>query len=288
MPDPTNHTDHLRTETILVRTYCGFSATEDEGARESEAPFSSVVLPCRGAFVKRCGGRTVLADANRAVFFRRGEVYATRPAPGARLILEIGVPDGMLGADDTVDDPRREHAPHALTDDSIALRQHRLLRRLRRDLDRNLDPIALEESALRLADRTVARALPADHPSARRVAARTRRAHAELAEATALHLQRHFTESIRLHDVARAVHASAHHLTRVFRAEIGCTMHRYLTRLRLRAALYALADPRVDLTALALDVGFCSHSHFTRAFRAAFGLTPSAVRGEALGVPGAG
>ncbi len=56
-------------------------------------------------------------------------------------------------------------------------------------------------------------------------------------------------------------------------------MHRYLTRLRLRAALEKLAEPRVDLTVLALDVGFSSHSHFTRSFQREFGLAPSQARG---------
>jgi len=33
-----------------------------------------------------------------------------------------------------------------------------------------------------------------------------------------------------------------------------------------------------DLTSLALDLGFSSHSHFTLAFRRAFGCTPSQFR----------
>jgi len=33
-----------------------------------------------------------------------------------------------------------------------------------------------------------------------------------------------------------------------------------------------------DLTMLALDTGFSSHSHFTAAFRRAFGCTPSQFR----------
>ena len=57
-------------------------------------------------------------------------------------------------------------------------------------------------------------------------------------------------------------------------------LHRYLTRLRLRAALERLAGGANDLTALALDLGFSSHSHFADAFRREFGRTPSAVRGD--------
>jgi AraC-like DNA-binding protein len=49
-------------------------------------------------------------------------------------------------------------------------------------------------------------------------------------------------------------------------------------RLRLRASLERLAAGAVDLTALALELGFSSHSHFTDSFRKEFGCTPSAIR----------
>jgi AraC-like DNA-binding protein len=58
-------------------------------------------------------------------------------------------------------------------------------------------------------------------------------------------------------------------------------LYRYLTRLRLRAALERLADGARDLTALALELGFSSHSHFADAFRREFGRTPSDVRNGA-------
>jgi AraC-like DNA-binding protein len=52
------------------------------------------------------------------------------------------------------------------------------------------------------------------------------------------------------------------------------------TQLRLARALFQLPDAD-DLTTLALDVGFSSHSHFTLAFRRAFGCTPSQFRSRA-------
>jgi len=64
----------------------------------------------------------------------------------------------------------------------------------------------------------------------------------------------------------------------LFRQRTGVSIHRYLTRLRLRASLERLADGASDLTTLALDLGFSSHSHFSGAFRAEFGQTPSEVR----------
>jgi len=84
-----------------------------------------------------------------------------------------------------------------------------------------------------------------------------------------------------LEDIARAVHSSTFQLARVFHRETGLALHQYRTRLRLRAALERLVESETDLTALALDLGFSSHSHFTSAFHRAFGLTPSECRRRA-------
>ena len=65
------------------------------------------------------------------------------------------------------------------------------------------------------------------------------------------------------------------HLARIFQQQTGVPVHRYLTQLRLRASLEQLADDVNDLTAVALDLGFSSHSHFTDAFRREFGHSPS-------------
>ena len=42
-----------------------------------------------------------------------------------------------------------------------------------------------------------------------------------------------------------------------------------------------MLDSNLDLTSIALDTGFASHSHFTARFRAFFGLTPEALRRSA-------
>ncbi|NIP90808.1 MAG: AraC family transcriptional regulator, partial [Gammaproteobacteria bacterium] len=52
---------------------------------------------------------------------------------------------------------------------------------------------------------------------------------------------------------------------------------RYQMRLRLARSLVRLESCE-ELTDLALDLGFSSHSHFTAAFRAAFGVPPSVYR----------
>ncbi|NIS35901.1 MAG: helix-turn-helix transcriptional regulator [Actinobacteria bacterium] len=71
---------------------------------------------------------------------------------------------------------------------------------------------------------------------------------------------------------------SAFHLCRVFRRHAGTTIHRYLTRVRLRAALARLEGGSPDLAMLALELGFFHQSHFTEAFRREYGSPPGALR----------
>ena len=78
--------------------------------------------------------------------------------------------------------------------------------------------------------------------------------------------------------VARALDTSPFHLAHVFRTEVGSSPHRYLVQLRLIAALVQLRAGARDLSKLALDLGFCHHSHFTAVFRQALKYTPREVR----------
>jgi AraC family transcriptional regulator len=86
-----------------------------------------------------------------------------------------------------------------------------------------------------------------------------------------------FSSPVRLADIGQAVGASAAYLTDVFSRIEGLSLHQYVTQLRLSRALIDLPCTE-DLTRLALDVGFSSHSHFSASFRRAFGCTPSQFR----------
>jgi len=63
----------------------------------------------------------------------------------------------------------------------------------------------------------------------------------------------------------------------VFQQVEGLPLYRYQLRLRLARALDLLPQ-HDDLTALSLDLGFSSHSHFSAAFRQAYGRSPSQFR----------
>jgi AraC-like DNA-binding protein len=76
-----------------------------------------------------------------------------------------------------------------------------------------------------------------------------------------------------LSEIGTAVGASPVYLTQLFRQVEGMPLYRYQLRLRLACALDLLGRYD-DLTRLSLDLGFSSHSHFTAAFRQAYGRTP--------------
>src|ERR1700730_9588289 len=77
----------------------------------------------------------------------------------------------------------------------------------------------------------------------------------------------------------RRMEASVY-LTQAFQQIEGLPLYRYQLQLRLARALDLLGD-NADLTSLALDLGFSSHSHFSAAFKRAYGQTPSAFQRSA-------
>lgn len=84
-----------------------------------------------------------------------------------------------------------------------------------------------------------------------------------------------------LEELADGIGCSRFHLCRVFKEETGLTIRQYVHRLRLSEAVLRMAGDDAaegDLAALAADLGYASHSHFTSRFRRFYGVTPSRFR----------
>jgi AraC-like DNA-binding protein len=84
-----------------------------------------------------------------------------------------------------------------------------------------------------------------------------------------------------LAEIATEVGHSPVYLTQVFQQVEGVPLYRYQMQLRLARSLDLLSQYD-DLTSLSLDLGFYSHSHFSTAFKHAYGRSPSAFRLAAL------
>jgi len=75
--------------------------------------------------------------------------------------------------------------------------------------------------------------------------------------------------------VASEVGIAPHYLSRRVSAETGLTLQRHLRRLRIERACETLDSGKMNVTEVALEVGYQSLSHFAKAFRAETGTSPS-------------
>ncbi len=100
-------------------------------------------------------------------------------------------------------------------------------------------------------------------------------------------IERHLFQAATLADIASACGVSRHHLAHAFARTTGTSVLAYLRGRRLTEAARALAAGASDILDLAIGAGYGSHEAFTRAFRAQFGTTPTAVRrgGSVEGIP---
>jgi len=83
-------------------------------------------------------------------------------------------------------------------------------------------------------------------------------------------------QAIRLEQLARLCHLSPTQFQRHFKARTNMTPYAWLTRLRIEQAM-KLLKAGLSGTEVAMQVGFYDQSHFTKAFKNCYGISPSAV-----------
>jgi AraC family transcriptional regulator len=81
-----------------------------------------------------------------------------------------------------------------------------------------------------------------------------------------------------LETLAAEIGYSKRHFLRAFRASTGFTPHQYIMHLRLERAQQLMHKRSLTLLEIALQSGFASHAHLSRAFRERFGVTPNEFR----------
>lgn len=80
-------------------------------------------------------------------------------------------------------------------------------------------------------------------------------------------------------DVLAALAAmSRANFMRVFQQKIGMAPGKFLTQLRLQEAALLLNKTQKNILSVALEVGYQSEAHFSKAFKALYGMTPSQYR----------
>ncbi|WP_246333278.1 GlxA family transcriptional regulator [Aureimonas mangrovi] len=78
--------------------------------------------------------------------------------------------------------------------------------------------------------------------------------------------------------LARYVGVSARQLERAFKTELGVSPMRFHRTMRLNYGRWMIDNKLESITQIALDCGFADTAHFSREFRAHFGLSPSRYR----------
>jgi AraC-like DNA-binding protein len=277
----------LRYDTIfssdVVAVICVCCRPNERGCGAPEAAVGHhVVIPHHGVFVKHIGRTQVVANPATVVFFTEGREYSVSHPVGdgddctslrfAPSVLQ----EALAGFGKT--SKVRDDAPFDSLGAAVAPAPRDLLaaRKLRRLSSSYTSALGVEETALGLLQ-----ALTGTAPLRRLDNdSRARRWAVDVEVMLASRPGHRWT----LAQVGREVGVSPYHLARRFRAVTGSSIHRRLVAIRLAVAAERILDGENDLSMLALDLGFASHAHLTTAFRAAHGLPPSALRGDALRV----
>jgi AraC-like DNA-binding protein len=265
----------LKSPAVTIRdTYCqgscGHKSTEECTAT------TQLVFPYRGVYVRHVGQEQAVAEANQVLFFNAGEVYQiSHPVQGGDASLTLVIGEALL----------RELTPRSLLRESstLAFRQQRrridaraqvLVALLGHSLRHSIaEPLEAESLALTLVQRALG--LRTTHAAGASVGRQL------LVDRAKLVLTSDLARRWTLAEIATEVRCSPVYLTQVFQQVEGLPLYRYQLRLRLARALDLLAKYE-DLTALSLELGFSSHSHFSAAFRQTYGRSPSEFRQSVL------
>jgi AraC family transcriptional regulator len=266
----------LKSPTVKIRdVYCQGSC-RGQGAEEY-ATATELVFAYRGAFVRHLGSDQAVAEANQVMFFNATEGYRiSHPVPGGDASLSLAISEeqllelapATLLCDKTTPGFRGQHL-------RVDARAQALVALLRHSLRESIaEPLEAESLALTLIRRALG---PRTTHEAGASLGRQR-----LVDRVKLVLASDLTRRWTLAEIAAEVRGSPVYLTQVFQQVEGMPLYRYQVRLRLARALDLLAQYD-DLTTLSLDLGFSSHSHFSAAFREAYGCSPSEFKRSALG-----
>jgi AraC family transcriptional regulator len=234
---------------------------------------NAMVLPFSGVFSKHeAPGRYVIGTPSHAVFFAADTPYRIGfPGGIGDRALTFRFSDAL--APEQLDACRNSNrlASQGLLPANAILLRNLLWRRL--DV-RETDGFEIETLGLELLDISLSSMRTGDRAPRSSALLRRRRALERVKEAIGIAPADNWT----IARLAKIANMSHYHLCHVFRQMVGASVYDYVLHERLAHALDAVLDGGVDLTTIALDAGFASHSHFTARFRNFFGCTPTTLR----------
>jgi AraC-like DNA-binding protein len=258
----------LKTATASIKDVVCAGECRHKSAEEFSRA-THLVFPYRGVYVRHLGSDDAVAEANQVLFFNGTEGYrVSHPVEGGDASLSLVIDEVLL----------RELAPreHVRDGEVLVFRRQRLridpraqalVALLRHTLIGNVIE-TLEAEALIL---TLIRRALGERTSHVPGASVGRQ---KLVDRAKLALSSDLARRWTLAEIGSEVGVSPVYLTQVFQQVEGIPLYQYQLRLRLARALHLLGQYN-DLTALGMDLGFSSHSHFSHAFRKAYNRTPA-------------
>lgn len=88
----------------------------------------------------------------------------------------------------------------------------------------------------------------------------------------------HYSENMRIDDLAQQVGISPRHLARIMQQRYGCTFRQKLLEIRMYYAKKFLTETELSISKIANACGFTAEEAFRAAFRRTVGCTPSQYR----------
>ena len=82
-----------------------------------------------------------------------------------------------------------------------------------------------------------------------------------------LYIRTHYHSNICIETIADAIHTAPNYLSFVFKRDTGCTIHQYLTELRISKAKKLLKNATIPIKDIAGMVGFSSTKYFYSVFQ---------------------
>lgn len=93
-----------------------------------------------------------------------------------------------------------------------------------------------------------------------------------------LYIEEHYTEKLKLSDVAEQVYVSQWHLSKLLNRHLGQNFSEILNGIRIARAKELLKDPSLRIGDIADEVGFLDMAHFSRVFKKQVGIFANEYR----------
>lgn len=88
------------------------------------------------------------------------------------------------------------------------------------------------------------------------------------------YIDKNYSTKLKLDDLADYVHLTPPYLSKVFKEQIGISLSDHILKRRLNAAIQLLKkNDSLTINEIALETGFYDSAHFSKAFKAVYGIT---------------